>query len=171
MKKQGSLKNILGLTQEEAAVYFGVTPGHWSMIAIGKRSLPLEGTIKLSNILQFLKDKKSTSETRLQIDKSELEKVYDKLQQDYKSTIFKLYNLDKKINRIESTRADCFAALDVADYLESQKNQLFADGIRLRVKDTLKKNDLYALTELQLKKESLEVFKVTLDKKIKAFEK
>lgn len=64
MKNNATLKSILGLTQEESAIFFGVTPGHWSMINIGKRVLPLKGTIKLSAVLQHLKAEKPLSEAR-----------------------------------------------------------------------------------------------------------
>lgn len=176
MKNNTSLKNILGLTQEESAIYFGVTPGHWSMINIGKRSLPIEGTIKLAALLEHLNKEKPFSEAQQQqFDKAELENLQHKLQQDYKTIKFKQYKIAKEISRIENIRKECFAALEVAEFIENQEEKQpydsFAESIRFRAMKTLKQYDLYALTELQIKMESLEILKTILEKKIKAFEK
>jgi transcriptional regulator with XRE-family HTH domain len=175
MKNQTSLKNILGLTQEEAAMYFGVSKGHWSMFVIGKRDLPLKATIKLTAVLQHLKAEKPLSEARQQLDKAELEKLQHKLQYDYTTIKMKQYKLAQKISSVENIRAECFAALEVADFLDKQEEKLpfdsFAETIRLRAIRTLKQHDLYALKQLQLKKENLEILKTTLEKKIKTLEK
>ena len=175
MKSNATLKNILGLSQEESAIYFGVTPGHWSMITIGKRSLPIEGTIKLAALLEHLKEEKPLSEARQQLEKAELEKLQYKLQYDYTNIKMKQYKLAQKISSVENIRAECFAALEVAEFIENQEEKhpidSFDKGIRLRALITLKQHDLYALEQLQLKKESLEILKMTLEKKIKAFEK
>ena len=174
MKNYTTLKNIIGLTQEESAIYFGVTRGQWSMVATGKRSLPVEGTIKLGDLLQHLKEEKPVSVARQQIDKAEIENLQHKLQYDYTSVKMKLYKLAKKISVLENIRTECFAALEVADFLDNHKEkqpfESFAESIRLRALKTLKQHDLYALTELQLKKESLEILKTTLEKKMKAFQ-
>ena len=173
MKNNSTLKNIIGLTQEESAIFFGVTIGHWSMITIGKRDLPLEGTIKLSALLQHLKEQKSFSEARQQLDKVENETLQHKLQQDYKDTQFKLYKVNQKISKIENIRKECFSVLEVADFVDNQEEKYpiesFGKYIRMRALKSLKQHDLYSLTELQLKKESLEVLKTTLEKKIKVF--
>jgi len=173
MKNHTTLKNILGLTQEEAAMYFGVTAGHWSMFVIGRRDLPLNAILKLKVILQHLKKKKPFSEVRQQLNKAEIDNLQHKLQQDYNAIQIKLYKLTQKISIIENIRTECFAALEVAEFLDNQEEKhpidSFAESIRLRAMKTLKQHDLYALTELQLKKESLEILKKTLEKKMKGF--
>jgi transcriptional regulator with XRE-family HTH domain len=175
MKNNATLKNIIGLTQEESAVFFGVTPGHWSMINIGKRVLPSEGTIKLTALLQHLKKEKPLSEARQQFEKAELEKLQHKLQYDYTTIKIKQYKIAKEIARIENIRKECFAALEVAEFIENQEEKhpidSFEKGIRSRAIRTLKQHDLYALTEFQLKKENLDILKTTLEKKIKGLEK
>jgi transcriptional regulator with XRE-family HTH domain len=175
MKNNTSLKNILGLTQEESAIYFGVTPGHWSMINIGKRSLPIEGTIKLAALLEHLKEEKPFSAARQQLEKAELEKLQHKLNYDCTTIKMKQYKLAQKISTIENIRKECFAALEVAEFIENQEEKYpidsFDKGIRLRAMKTLKQYDLYTLTKLQIKMESLEILKPILEKKIKAFEK
>ena len=175
MKNHTTLKNILGLSQVEAAIYFGVSRGLWSMVVSGKRSLPLNGTIKLTALLQHLKKEKPLSEARQQFEKAELEKLQHKLQYDYTTIKMKQYKIAKEIARIENIRKECFAALEVSEFIENQEEKLpidsFEKGIRLRAIRTLKQHDLYALTELQLKKENLEILKTTLEKKIKGLEK
>lgn len=175
MKNTTTLKNILGLNQEESAMLMGVTEGHWSMIAIGKRDLPFEATIKLGVLLEHLNKEKPISEVRQQLEKAEKEKMQNQLQQDYKTIQMKEYRLAKKIATIEKIRTECFAALEVANFLDNQEEihsiGLLSESIRLRATKTLKQHDLYALEELQLKKESLEVLKKMVEKRMKGFQK
>ena len=53
MQATNSLKSNLGLTQEEMALYLGVTRSQWSMYCIGRRSLPIEAIQKLTDLLTF----------------------------------------------------------------------------------------------------------------------
>lgn len=175
MKNKYNLKKIIGLTQEEAAMLFGVTIGHWSMFVIGKRDLPSESTIKLGALLQHLKEEKPLSEARQKLDKVEIENLQHKLEYDYTSVKMKLYKVAKKISVIENIRAECFAALEVAEFIDNQEEKhpvgSLSRFIRLRAMKTLKQHDLYSLEELQLKKESLEILKTTLENKIKEIQK
>lgn len=43
-------KNYTGLTNDEMATFFGVHRSQWSMFVSGKRSLPLEPTVKLNEL-------------------------------------------------------------------------------------------------------------------------
>lgn len=173
MKNKNSLKNILGLTHEEAAIFFGVSKGNWSMITLGKRSLPVDGTIKLGKLLDYKDKEKPVSALRQQLEKAEQEKLQLQLQQDYKTVQFKLYKVTKKIASVEKIRNECFAALDVADFIDHQNEKYpldsFAKAIRLRAMDALKLYSLYSLEALQLKKQSLEVSKIALEKKMEGF--
>ncbi|ESU29761.1 hypothetical protein FLJC2902T_02370 [Flavobacterium limnosediminis JC2902] len=171
MKKGTTLKNILGLTQEEAGYLFGIERARWSMFASGKRGLPLEAMQQLGVVLTHLKEKKSVCKESQDITKAEKQLVYEKLQYDYRDAQIKLYKVAKQISTIETIRNDCFAALEVASFLEQQKeydnrNSLIR-SIRVRATNTLKKHNLYALEALQLKKENLEALKISLEQKMK----
>lgn len=171
MKKDGALKNILGLSQEEAAYMLGIERGQWSMFVSGKRNLPLKATQQLAVVLKHLQEKKSVCKENEVIAKAEQQQVQEKLQQDYRKVQIKLYKTDKQISTVENLRTECFAALEVAAFLEQQqefqtKNALI-QSIRTRATATLKKHNRYVLETLQLKKENLELFKINLEQKMK----
>lgn len=171
MKKDASLKNILGLTQEEAAYLLGIERGQWSMYVSGKRNLPLAATEKLAVLLKHMQQVKSTSKESQELAKAEQKKMQEQLQQDYLTVQIKQHKVAQQIRAIENKRAECFAALEVAAFLEHNKayqpkNDL-ARGIRARAVGTLRTHNLYVLTDLQLKKESLEMLKNSLEQKMK----
>ena len=169
--KNETIKNMLGLSQEEAAMFFGITRGQWSMFVSRKRDLPLAAIQKLASLLQYLQTEKPLSESRQELEKAEIETLQHKLQQDLLTIKIKQYKVVQKIIKMEATRKECFAALEVAQFIENQNDKhaidSLADYIKKRVMKTLKQNDLYALTDLELKKENLEVQKLTLEKRIK----
>ena len=171
MKNKEVLKNRIGLSHEEAAIYLGISCGQWSMFVSGKRELPTNAMQKLAPLLRYLHDEKPVSVIKQEVDKAELENLQHKLQQDYLNVKIKLYRLNKKISTIENIRTECFAALDTLEFLKKteETKTFLIDGIRLGAKQRLKQHSLYALTELQLKKESLEVFKSSLEKRLKGF--
>lgn len=168
MKQQATLKSTIGLSQEETAMLLGVTRGQCSMFVSGKRDLPLDAKNKLIALLQHLKTEKPFSEERQQLEKVEAEKMQRKLEQDYLTIQIKQHRVAKKISIIENTRAECFAAIEVASFLENQKDKHpitgLSQSIRARAANTLKQHDLYTLTELQLKQENLEAAKSKLER-------
>ncbi len=172
MKQQFNLKNTMGLTQEETGMLLGVSRAQCSMFVSGKRDLPLEAKTQLVKVLQYLKAEEKISEERQQFDKAEAEKTLLKLEQDYKGVLIKLYRITKKINILENTRNDCFTALRVASFLETQEEKLIIEGldkfIRNRAKNSLQEHNLHKLIDLQLKKESFEVLKTNIEKKLKS---
>lgn len=175
MKKDDALKNILGLSQEEAAYMLGIERGQWSMFVSGKRNLPLKATQQLAVVLKHLQEKKGVSKENEVIAKAEQQQAQEKLQQDYRKVQIKLYKTDKQISTIENIRTECFAALEVAALLEQenefQERSKLATGVRNRAMATLQKHNQYALETLKLKKVSLDHLKIGLESRLKAITK
>lgn len=171
MKKDNTIKNILGLSQVETAHMLGIERGQWSMFVSGKRDLPLKATQQLAVVLKHLHEKESVSKENEVIAKAEQQQAQEKLQQDYRKVQIKQYKMDKQISTIENIRAECFAALEVAAFLEQQKEfqtkSTLIKSIRGRATATLKKHNWYVLETLQLKKENLDGLKKRLEQKIK----
>lgn len=169
--KDATYKNILGLTQEEAGYLFGIERARWSMFVSGKRGLPLAAMQQLALILTHLKEKKGVCKESQDIAKAEKQLLHQKLQYDYRGVQIKLYKIAKQISTIENIRNDCFAALEVAAFLEQEKEydnrSSLIRSIQIRATNTLKKHNLYVLESLQLKKENLEALKISLELKMK----
>lgn len=171
MKKSATLKNLLGLSQEETAHMLGIERGQCSMFVSEKRDLPLTATQQLAVVLKHLQEKKSVSKESYAITNAEQQQAQEKLQQDYRKVQIKQYKMAKQISTMENIRTECFAALEVAAFLEQQKESQTKSSlirsIQVRATNTLKKHNRYALTALQLKKETLESLLISLEQKMK----
>lgn len=171
MKKNEVYKKAIGLSHEEAAIFLGVSCGRWSMFVSGKRGLPPQALEKLKTLLAYLENKEEISATLQEWEMMEKEQTQQQLSRDYKAIQLKLHLVNKKLLTVEKIRVECFAALKSVDFLkQTAKHPPFlADGIELFNKQRLKKYSLYQLTALQLKKENLEVAKVSFEKKMKVY--
>src|SRR5688572_10966923 len=173
MKNTTTIKNLLGLTQEETAMLLGVTRGQWSMYDAGKRSLPSEAIKKLAVLLSHLKNSKPASKERKSITVLEQQKTQEWLKREHLNVQYKTLLLDRQLLAMENKRAECFAALEVAAFLELQHEKGFiislAKIIKLRATNTLLKNALHKVEEMRLKKENLEVLKTRLEEKMKEY--
>lgn len=171
LEKETTLKNILGLTQEETSLMLAIERAQWSMYVSGKRALPLPATEQLTKVLTHLKEKKSVCKESQAITQAEQQRLQEKWQYDCAGVQLKLVKIAKELDQIEKIRTEAFAALEVAAFLEQQKEYqnrpTLIRNIRIRATSILKKHHLYAVASLQLKKEQLEMLKNKLEQKIK----
>jgi hypothetical protein len=156
------------------AMVLQITVSQWSMYKSGLRDIPTEAKNRLTDLLQNAKQENKIPEAREELDTAEAKETQKQLQQDYIGIEIQQSKVAKKISILENTRAECFAALETASFLENQKRNHpmahLVEGIRLRASKTLREHNLYRLTELQLKQESLELLKNNIAKKIKTEE-
>ncbi|WP_300565433.1 helix-turn-helix transcriptional regulator [Flavobacterium sp.] len=170
MKKAATLSKLLGLTQEEMAMLLGVSRGQWSMYEARKRDLPATAMMQLAEVLSHVQNKKEVSSESQKLAQAEQIKAQEKLQQEYRNLEFKNRILDKRIASIEKKRAEGYAALEVAHFLETQQqdtSDTLRKSIEIRAKNTLNKFSLHQLQDLQIKKEQLAVLKLSLEQRLK----
>lgn len=169
MKTAKSIKGIAGLSQEEAALLFKVTKSQVGMYVTGKRSLPMPATIQLAGILHHLHNTKDATQSISDIQEKEKKITADWLLKEQKKHHYKQLLAEKKITAMENKRAECFTALEVLQYLETQPGHdaMLLKSIKARVQSTLNKNAMHHLEELQLKKEQAEIARMKIEEKIK----
>ncbi|WP_300568508.1 hypothetical protein [Flavobacterium sp.] len=171
MNNTATIKDLLGLNQEEMAMTLGITTSQWSMFKSGKRDLPLQAKLQFATLLENIQKKKQLSLDVQKLIKAERQRTIDTLKQEHLKVQLKPHRIDKKLSIVENRRTECFAALETVTFLENQKTnqpiENLANSIRIRVTTTLKKHNLFQLTELQLKKENFEMLKKQLEQKIK----
>lgn len=166
MKKETNLKTLLGLSQEEAAILLGVSRVQWAHFTDGRRDIPATAKVKLAEVLSSIEENKKNPDEVTKLIETEKKKAHDGLLQEYKAIPFKELELDKKIKKSIQLREEAFKALQVVHYLETKKNTGLSKFIKTRATNTLKKHSLEHLQELELKKESLQMLKLLLEKKI-----
>ena len=54
MKNENTIRQLLGMTQEDIATLFGISRGRWAMFEIGRRSLPLAAQQLLAALLSHM---------------------------------------------------------------------------------------------------------------------
>jgi transcriptional regulator with XRE-family HTH domain len=170
MKHTTSIKSLLGFSQEEMAILLSITRSQWAMYETGKRDLPLGAKKQVASILLHLQNAKGTSKESQRITALEQKKTAESLEQELLTIAYKKQILDKQLLAMENKRAECFAALEVVHFLETQKpetDKALLKSIKLRVTNALKKNALHHLQGLQIKKEQFEMLKNSLEQKRK----
>ncbi|MFM9989728.1 helix-turn-helix domain-containing protein [Flavobacterium sp.] len=171
MKDTTTIKNLIGLSQEEMSMLLGITESQWSMYKSGKRDIPLAAKQQLAALLSNTQKAKSVSPESIKMAEKEKKSEKEWLKREYKAIDHKQKYLERKIIAIENIRIECFAALEVVHYLESQSENEFtislANSIKTRATNTLHKHSSSRLLEMKLKKESYEMLKYSLVQKIK----
>lgn len=173
MKNTASIKSIIGLSQEETAMLFGITRSQWAMYASGKRDLPLAAKQLLASLIANRQHHKSVSKESAAILATEKKKANEWLQREYTIAQHRQQLIEGKIKAMENIRAECFAALEAVSFLKSQPNPntSLLKSIQIRATNTLQKNSLPQLLDFQLKKETVEMLKLKIHKKIMPPEK
>lgn len=166
--KNTSLKNSIGLSQDEIAIVLGINRSQWSMYESGLRDLPLEAKKKLSLMVGHIqKAKGNSSENKKHIAVEEKRKQ-EWLQQQYAGLHYSQELLDRKILAAESKRSASFAALEAVRFLETESsvNNSLLKTIQTRAENTLKKNSLQRIEDFKIRKEQLGSLKLNLEGKI-----
>lgn len=169
MNKSQSIKSVIGLTQEEAAMLFKVNKSQVGMFVIGKRSLPTEAMLQFTNMLQHLQEDDQNAAAVKDIFIAEQKNKVEWLQREQMRLQIQQTKTEQQITAMEAKRADCFIALKAISFLEKQKNEniQLLESIKTRVRFTLKKNSLQYLEELHLKKDQTEFLRNRIAEKLK----
>jgi transcriptional regulator with XRE-family HTH domain len=170
MKDRSDIKTILGLTQNEMGMLLGIPRSNWAMFKSGQRDIPLAAKEQLANLMDAsAKRKKYCKEIEI-ILKNEINNEKTALKQELLTTEIKLKRVSTELAKLHQKRDTLFAAYETAVILDAENStptsKLLADSIKIRVENSLKKYNLASVSALELKKESLQMLKILIEKKI-----
>ena len=120
MTTTNNLKTQIGLTQDEMALYLGVTRSQWSMYTIGKRKLPITAMEKLAELLHHLqevtekKQKANWFEKNSKITESKLKNKLAKMELQKNIYVKKRFVFEKK-------QQELFASSVSLSFLKNEK--------------------------------------------------
>lgn len=153
-----SIKKITGLTQEEMSSYLRINRSQWSMYVCGKRTLPIEATNKLSELLKYLQKNEA---------KDNLTELYIKNQQLIQDEVVKKINdleiislhINRKINDLKNNLEMLNSTINTLEYLKSETKR---DVLLITVleKRIIKMKTIYSLknlNDLEMKKKNIEL--------------
>ena len=153
-----SIKKITGLTQEEMSSYLRINRSQWSMYVCGKRTLPIEATNKLSELLKYLQKNEA---------KDNLTELYSKNQQLIQDEVVKKINdleiislhINSKINDQKNNLEMLNSTINTLEYLKSEtkRDELLITVLEKRI---IKMKTIYSLknlNDLEMKKKNIEL--------------
>lgn len=170
MKHKKSLKETLGIPQEELAALLGVNRSQLSMYESGKRELPLTAMIELTSMLTYMEKSKRNDKLFKEYQENEKQLTLKQLEKELQETVYLQLLLEKRMNVMQKIRNENLNALQLLDYLETkipEKNNILHQHIKNKALLQLKKNSDYQLERLGIKKMILELQSKTLKQKIK----
>ncbi|WP_313806159.1 hypothetical protein [Flavobacterium sp.] len=170
MQDKTTLKNLLGLTQEEMALVLDITASQWSMFKSNKRGLPTKALQQLAPLLHAVQKDVNTNEIE-QLLQVEQAKTKEKLKRELQNVHLKLLRTEKKIAILENHRLESFAALKAVTFLANQKEYAVSEdllqSIQARAKATLNRHNSFKLEQLQLQKKTFEMQKLEMEQQLK----
>lgn len=172
MKKQDTIRELLGFTQLEMASVLSVSRTRYSMFELGHRALPLAATILLAEMLQHIQTSKNSLENSnamvLQYAAKQLQ-----LNRMLKENEYQLLLTSRKTWAVEKTFANKLKVLQLVEFLSlrNETNEI-AEHAALRTisnnaNKSLKEQGLASLSKLKLKLELLQLEKLLLDAELR----
>lgn len=151
----------LQISQNDFAVYLGVTRTHLSMVEIGERDLPTEALIKLTRLTTlFTKTAEQKSlpliATEMAEEKNTLKEY---LQQRAAENLYRVKHLQKKLEAMQLNYKNALVALHsirkikngLADIKENKKDLLWIAAIEPVLQQKIKLNGLVEQKNLEIK--------------------
>jgi hypothetical protein len=167
------LNELLGIPLTDIAILLKTTRTQLSMFELGQRDIPTKSKILLADILQFIQQEKDNPDSNAAILKEETAQTQSALETMLKKNKYQQFLLDKKYDVAKKKRNKAFTALQLANYLEKNKDKddplihMMYRNIRNMALSSLKKTNQALITELQIKKEVLQAEEKILLEQVK----
>lgn len=156
LKKTISIREQLGLTQDDMAAFLKVSRVQLSLYEIDKRDLPSAVKLKLAQIEQFLNLPNTEKETDLPHFEQQQNKVNEILEQQALVNQHKQLIAQKKLESIKKKYDQSLTLLKVLNHFEtnakkSTNDSAFLQAIQNQALMTLEKNGLHEQIKHQIK--------------------
>lgn len=158
MKNKQSVRDFLGITQEEMAMVLGITKSQWSMYESGQRNIPLVASELLAEMLKYMQSSEAQTARNLKLQESittqQLEKRLTATKLQLQKTTRKIAQADKKFEaNIKALQLTKF--LDARTKYRKEQESEILNFIASRAAKALERNEI-ALILLQIKGTLLE---------------
>ncbi|MGL2965604.1 helix-turn-helix domain-containing protein [Flavobacterium sp. XGLA_31] len=168
MKRESTIRSILGVTQQDMAMLLKVSRSQWAMYELGKRDLPLAAKQLLGEMLQYVTGAKNTGKSLPQVARQE-EKRLQLLERLLKENEYQQLRIARKIEALQKKYTAKVGVLHLVDFLTERVEKKAASEMSLlkhianKAIQTLDKYNLSNLLKYELKQEVLQHEKVLLD--------
>lgn len=111
-----SIRNQLGITQEQMAEILGISLSLVSMYELGKRDLPTHALIKLGMLTNFVHEGLAKNQGNKRDDSAFQEQAVTILDEMIIKNYLKLRKLEQQLNKLKANEQKALAAMQVALY-------------------------------------------------------
>lgn len=152
-----AFKNFIGLTNDEMATFLEVHRSQWSMFVSGKRSLPVEATLKLNELLHYV-EKNNVNKTNFSFLENERKIVRKEMQSKLSDLEVMLYKVNKKMEKVKNKREQLLSGKTALEFFKTKKNSTNSQirSIENRINKSFEFNSLKNLESIELKKQQIE---------------
>ncbi len=173
MKKETTLTQLPGITQQDAAMLLGVSASQWSMYSSGKRDLPAPAMALLAEMLAYVKSAEASPKNKPTTDEPRETQEY--LEERLSYNKYKQQILDRKIAAAQRKQLAQSRRALLSEFLEMRKagKQVVKAHEVLLIKASKKGETTPSdwLIERQHQKELLELERSMLESKLVALRK
>lgn len=159
--KNNTLRETLGISQEEMAQLFKIHPSQIAMYETGKRELPVAAQLTLTQLYIHIKEKEKETFVHPNFE-LETEKIISFLEDEIQKKKLQQRNCSQKLIAMKKNYEKGMSNWFMADYFELDiispisDAKSTADYLRILAKEKLDKNGPLAQLNYQIKWESLE---------------
>lgn len=165
MKNKQPIRNLLGVSQLEAAMLLGIHRSQWSMFESGKRDLPLAAQQLLAEMLSFVQGALPQANRLKQISAKQAQDIEQKLQE----MAYQQLRLERKISKIEQEHQWQLRRELLQEFLsQRQGNKSLRDAAKSLLPSRNKATEALSLEMAQChhRKELLELERLLLESQL-----
>ncbi|MVO08787.1 hypothetical protein GOQ30_06375 [Flavobacterium sp. TP390] len=172
MKKDSIFKSNLFLSQHEIAMLLNINRSQWAMFLSGKRDIPPKAKLKLANLIAISNNLSNEIPKNSPYLKNIEEKKNKILLEEFRKNLVEKEYLEKKLDQLKRNYFKANTTFNLISKLKEGKNLkeidiLLLSSIENKIINHLEKNGLHIQKKLQLKINTLIIYKNQLEREIK----
>lgn len=170
MQKRTTIREQLGVTQEELALLLKVTRSQLAMYELGKRDLPVVAKKQLSELLLYVMEQSATTKVAKRLKKEETLLKKSIVEELLHTNILQQLKVDRALEQLEKKLKEGQASLNLIAFLEKktakkeQQTDLVLESIKTKSLKVVDQSNLAVVTKLQIQQEVLEAEKKVLER-------
>jgi hypothetical protein len=160
MKNEVTISELLGASQMEISILLKINRSQWSMYESGKRDLPVDAKLKMSEMLKHVQNKNDKQLKTQELSTQQEAQKKETLEKLLKENDFQQQTIERTIKKIEKNQAFVVARFQLLDYLNNHTNLKeekpnLLPIMEAKAEDKAAQNDMAILITHQIKQEVL----------------
>lgn len=174
MKNEVTISELLGVSQIEMSILLKINRSQWSMYESGKRGLPVDAKLKMSEMLKHVQNKNDKQLKAQELSNQQEAKKKETLEKLIKENDYQQQTIERTINKIKKKQAFVVARFQLLDYLEQHTNKKvehpeLLQRMEAKAEDKAAQNDMAILITHQIKQEVLKYEEQLLKNALEGF--